>query len=866
MSDRLADLEHETALLLNELQGEDDGADDGSLATTGTPQAKKAKLHMLDSDDEDLVALFDGNIEFNSVDDVAPQLLFTTLKPPPKDWAPQVEQQRVKRSLPDTSTGRALAINQLYQAELEKQLAILRQTKQRLTVELKVHQAGLGPELSVGRPSLAQATAYKELSKANPCGREPYQAIFVGQLELQRVSAVHDNYLQTVNGTESPLLTGSDLYDQTMARFLPFYRDPEPWPAALRRKLRAATIKQLKTKAIADVFQKPMYQSLHWLAKEQYKSDHHALRMKLVQDQLEMEARPDDCFTGMEVDNVDWDLIASTISGKTAEDCKLKWMRDECSSAKRKWPKEEDAMLLRLVKDHPGKDFGWYAAELAKKLPHLPARKRIDTIVRYQRHLNKERQKVKWTKEDDQRLTAIMADIPSRDWMQASRLMKDRTGPQCMHRWLKSIDPSISRSKWRKEEDLKLAEGVAQYGKVWAKVQRLLPNRTDMQCRERFVNVLAKREDMASRANLDDSITWRRGRWVPEEDAKLLEIVESFGAKWSLVARAMGESGFQRDDSQCLRRWGNLKPKEYLLHLRKVKAKRETIAANRAQGKRRLEESSLVEPSDLGVQPQDIRLGPDQERRIQQQIDYREAIESGTSGPVPQRTSSRSTAPQPPVATVNPSMVGPQSAERIAQTPPCTAVMTPFPGTFRLVPGPNGLQLAPMRGAPSSVASTTPLTNVQTNLDGPTQASLPPPTTSTTTTTTISSTAATMPLTASPLHLDTPEMYHPMQSQALITPASVTLTVAEAALVCSLVPRANTSRRALATSLTEPLSTSSTAPPSIAPPSTAPLSTSQTPSTEKTRLTGASATVVQQYPAVDDTILPTSTSTTDGHQ
>eukprot|EP00045_Choanoeca_perplexa_P013505 m.153545 g.153545 ORF g.153545 m.153545 type:complete len:140 (+) comp16371_c0_seq10:1466-1885(+) len=108
-----------------------------------------------------------------------------------------------------------------------------------------------------------------------------------------------------------------------------------------------------------------------------------------------------------------------------------------------------------------------------------------------------------------------MADIPSRDWMQASRLMKDRTGPQCMHRWLKSIDPSISRSKWRKEEDLKLAEGVAQYGKVWAKVQRLLPNRTDMQCRERFVNVLAKREDMASRANLDDSITWRRGRWVP---------------------------------------------------------------------------------------------------------------------------------------------------------------------------------------------------------------------------------------------------------------------------------------------------------------------------------------------------------------
>lgn len=34
-----------------------------------------------------------------------------------------------------------------------------------------------------------------------------------------------------------------------------------------------------------------------------------------------------------------------------------------------------------------------------------------------------------------------------------SSFLEGRTGPQCMHRYLKSLDPEIKRGKWEKEED-----------------------------------------------------------------------------------------------------------------------------------------------------------------------------------------------------------------------------------------------------------------------------------------------------------------------------------------------------------------------------------------------------------------------------
>ena len=68
--------------------------------------------------------------------------------------------------------------------------------------------------------------------------------------------------------------------------------------------------------------------------------------------------------------------------------------------------------------------------------------------------------------------------------------MPGRTGQQCLHRWQKSINPTIRRARWTAEEDARLTTAVSLYGHSWARVRFHVPGRTDVQCRERWMNIL----------------------------------------------------------------------------------------------------------------------------------------------------------------------------------------------------------------------------------------------------------------------------------------------------------------------------------------------------------------------------------------
>ena len=68
--------------------------------------------------------------------------------------------------------------------------------------------------------------------------------------------------------------------------------------------------------------------------------------------------------------------------------------------------------------------------------------------------------------------------------------MPGRTGQQCLHRWQKSINPAIRRARWTPPEDDRLRDAVRLYGHNWANVQYHVPGRTDVQCRERWMNIL----------------------------------------------------------------------------------------------------------------------------------------------------------------------------------------------------------------------------------------------------------------------------------------------------------------------------------------------------------------------------------------
>jgi hypothetical protein len=77
--------------------------------------------------------------------------------------------------------------------------------------------------------------------------------------------------------------------------------------------------------------------------------------------------------------------------------------------------------------------------------------------------------------------------------------------------------------RWSAAEDKMLTAAVQTYGSGnWAKIKLHVPGRTDVQCRERWCNVL------------DPSL--QASPWTDEEDKKLLNVVELIGiGKWAQV-------------------------------------------------------------------------------------------------------------------------------------------------------------------------------------------------------------------------------------------------------------------------------------------------------------------------------------------
>jgi myb proto-oncogene protein len=125
-------------------------------------------------------------------------------------------------------------------------------------------------------------------------------------------------------------------------------------------------------------------------------------------------------------------------------------------------------------------------------------------------HMNK---KGKWTMEDDARMAEAVKKHGVSNWAAVAALVPGRTNMQCRQRWVESLDPDINTGKWTMEEDAKLTEAVKKQGKEWVAVAAVVPGRTNHQCRQRWLR------------SLDPNIDRTKGEWTAEEDAQLMEAV-----------------------------------------------------------------------------------------------------------------------------------------------------------------------------------------------------------------------------------------------------------------------------------------------------------------------------------------------------
>ncbi|GAV79112.1 Myb_DNA-binding domain-containing protein/Myb_DNA-bind_6 domain-containing protein, partial [Cephalotus follicularis] len=239
---------------------------------------------------------------------------------------------------------------------------------------------------------------------------------------------------------------------------------------------------------------------------------------------------------------VNWDQLSSSyVAGRTGTECEARWLNCEDPLINRNpWTVEEDKNLLFIVQEKGITN--WFDIAVLLGTNRTP----FQCLKRYQRSLNASILKREWTAEEDEKLRIAVEAFGESNWQPVASALKGRTGTQCANRWSKSLHPARQRvGRWTLDEDKRLKVAVMLFGpKSWRKIAQFVPGRTQVQCRERWVNAL------------DPSLNF--GEWTEDEDSRLIAAIQEHRHCWSKVAACMPS----RTDSQCLRRWKVLLPDE----------------------------------------------------------------------------------------------------------------------------------------------------------------------------------------------------------------------------------------------------------------------------------------------------------------
>ncbi len=136
----------------------------------------------------------------------------------------------------------------------------------------------------------------------------------------------------------------------------------------------------------------------------------------------------------------------------------------------------------------------------------------------------------KWSDEEDIKLITLVNTYNhcKIKWNEISAYFNKSTH-QCYSRYTQ-INPNFSRGKWSKEEDDLLISLVKQFGKKWAKISKIMKNRSGKQIRDRFINCLDE-------SNLKEPFS-------EEEDKKIIKFYKLYGSKWSVISKKfIGRTG-----------------------------------------------------------------------------------------------------------------------------------------------------------------------------------------------------------------------------------------------------------------------------------------------------------------------------------
>jgi len=114
------------------------------------------------------------------------------------------------------------------------------------------------------------------------------------------------------------------------------------------------------------------------------------------------------------------------------------------------------------------------------------------------------------------------SDRPSK-WHSIARHVPGRTNKDCRKRWCATMASIVSKGGWSAEEDRKLLTAVDKHGTKWSLVASLVETRNSGQCAKRWNDTLNPEID--------------RSAWSSDEDAKLLDAVNTHGTSWTTIVK-----------------------------------------------------------------------------------------------------------------------------------------------------------------------------------------------------------------------------------------------------------------------------------------------------------------------------------------
>jgi Myb-like DNA-binding domain len=305
----------------------------------------------------------------------------------------------------------------------------------------------------------------------------------------------------------------------------------------------------------------------------------------------------------VDVSSIDWEAVRQLrLPGRTANECLARWTGFEdpqVNTADAKWTASEDKDLARMVEEQEGHDWqaisdALYALNKAgtradKCRALKPRRSPAACLRRYQTVLRDAEQRFggqrPWTAEEDERLKALLVQHGYGSWSVIGQAL-NRNGHQIQHRAKRMLVPGKKKGRWDAAEDEVLLSAVATFGVgAWARVAAGVPGRTDVQCRERYVNCLAPGLDKTP--------------WRDEEDDLLRSTVAELRGSdgkvpWAKVALKCDP----RTDYQCACRWEQL-------HKRGSTSKRKKKNGSQSKGKKRKRTAQLASSDSEGEEASD---------------------------------------------------------------------------------------------------------------------------------------------------------------------------------------------------------------------------------------------------------------------